>query len=1234
MADPPTHRRLLASAVVLALVVLLEVSNLPKPKRMCRPVHVRLRRRSAGRSSSWSLSRLKALRGGGAHSTSSSEVTAELMSWLGTHNASFDKIRLERDPDRGAGMFATEDIAANETICSIPLHLVIPVVVPPTHRLVIALKRAFGSKLNDKLSIGKPEATDVTFWLWLIEERRKAIEGKRTGGFMSHILQWLRCYKEPEEGNDIDYGPYFRSLPSHVDEPCSWPEDKLELLRGTSLYTGTTTTKAVLKRIHDTLAKEFLESYPGLKDLSLQELTWARSVQNSRSYYANRLYPSGICTSIMMPMLDVSNHKPGTPELEWYSEVHPDLNLTENIRKKARVSYISRKNITKGSQVWNSYGPTKDNFNLIGGYGFMIDNNPNATFRAPLSPLHFFPPATERALRRLRERVNALFLLRATRIPLALLFGLMAICRPAPYEYFLDDDLLAIKPMPSFSSYMTPILPTDLQGAGGIFQGSLESVNATLEIEALPRIIDLCETYMTRQLIHKHPNVSIPVKPNEQGDWYEDISRRYVNEEFRILNSTRTLAVDMLDIATKRICNTLKLSGIPRRLRGKTIEPPALREELYVPEKSRFLESDEEGETLAGRVPNTMTKSYDNFLDLPAPELGTLKGFSSWVILNGGWVRKDIFLPPSPPPQLHSLPMMKAPRNLSANSSDVEGKAPKYLNLLEIVDENGEDVSQRGLRKGLQKGELVLQVPSESIISFSSALLSGRNHTWFDVADVIEAIMLPHDAQKTMLLLHIIDEYTKGKASRYAGILSLLPSPYDSCYLADIIEDPSLHEKLPLTALSALDEYKTPLVSKFEAIMPILTRKFPNMFRTEYFNLRMFAWAYSVVEKYSINLAATPIPSKAVAFDSRKTLVPASIVTSEPAGTQTGTQTEAGTQTQIQTGTQIGTQTETQKLAVEIRQGSVGTQKGAQTSTESLREKIARKSGGDMGIFPMPEGIDGVLFFAGQEWEERTGERVIRVRAATELDDVEAGLRHLSSFRRYFTTRLFDNTRKFLLHGVLTPNSATDFVEIPALAIKSYIEEEQGRYQSSDTDICPHRSKLVEKAIRDLGRSQSHLIRASGTPYSSKMVDMIRVALLDEQQAEALDPNKTGNITWTIKDTRVNLNRHIPSEIDALKMLQKFLEHLSQSLIDDAVSTDILDPKMAAYLKETPSECLRSPCIADLDNSSGFNEGVRALTMQHLRILYQAKMTVNARLNRDLDAKGEESSPDNIKVVS
>lgn len=159
---------------------------------------------------------------------------------------------------------------------------------------------------------------------------------------------------EKNKGSDSFFHPYISQLPQKVTTPLYFTSEQQESLVGTNLefYKNDKT---------ELWEKEFKKLQQFVKtSVTLEDYLYASTIFTSRSFPERLMDAKNEDLSMLIPVLDLINHKPLTA-VEW--------NVTSGA-----FAFKACSEVAKGTQILNNYG-SKGNEELLGAYGFALDDN-------------------------------------------------------------------------------------------------------------------------------------------------------------------------------------------------------------------------------------------------------------------------------------------------------------------------------------------------------------------------------------------------------------------------------------------------------------------------------------------------------------------------------------------------------------------------------------------------------------------------------------------------------------------------------------------------------------------------------------------------------------------------------------------------------------------------------------------------------------------------------------------
>jgi len=157
-------------------------------------------------------------------------------------------------------------------------------------------------------------------------------------------------------------------------------------------------------------------------------------------------------------------------------------------------------------------------------------------------------------------------------------------------------------------------------------------------------------------------------------------------------------------------------------------------------------------------------------------------------------------------------------------------------------------------------GDIMAELPAEALIGDHTASLDlGEFGT--ALSSYKGRQIMKEANPRCYLMLHLIDEYSKGYKSKWWPLLKTLPrSPREDSLLSLLISNTTLQDMIPLTALASFQEIYEPLVENYNILFPALTLNFPQAFPAYSFTLKAFVWAHQMMERFSLTLPAMPPP--------------------------------------------------------------------------------------------------------------------------------------------------------------------------------------------------------------------------------------------------------------------------------------------------------------------------------------------------------------------------------------
>eukprot|EP00928_Gymnodinium_smaydae_P062695 TRINITY_DN4649_c0_g3_i1.p1 TRINITY_DN4649_c0_g3~~TRINITY_DN4649_c0_g3_i1.p1 ORF type:complete len:472 (-),score=77.60 TRINITY_DN4649_c0_g3_i1:127-1542(-) len=269
-----------------------------------------------------------------------------LLNWLRSQGSDIEGIDIRSDGHGGFGAFATKRVPKGGTIASIPKGVVLSLSAAQASELGVAAAAAGATE-------------DMTMWM-----------------YMAHGLQ----------DSSHPWHTYLNSLPSVQPDPTAWADDTLVALQGTPLLKMVAEARAMVERELNGVRAKAAQLRPDpmasiIEAMTLERVLWARGVQLSRCFPAELASTREACVrpdrvetkaheassvtdgktsspevGCMLPFFDLLNHKSGHPVL-WRSS-------------STSVVFEAVEAIEVGDEVFNNYGGSKSNEQLLFFYGF------------------------------------------------------------------------------------------------------------------------------------------------------------------------------------------------------------------------------------------------------------------------------------------------------------------------------------------------------------------------------------------------------------------------------------------------------------------------------------------------------------------------------------------------------------------------------------------------------------------------------------------------------------------------------------------------------------------------------------------------------------------------------------------------------------------------------------------------------------------------------------------------
>jgi len=278
------------------------------------------------------------------HESRQRSSAEELQSWLekvGGFEIDGVTISASTQPGGGLGLFANKDFKVGDTMMVIP------------HKAMIS----FLDVMDD---VG-------------IRDAKNYVE-------LSPRYQLFLFLLRARGDSSHKFHTYINSLPTKFDTPLYWSMEERTHLQHTNIPISLNERENDLWVTYKQIFPLLFESkYFDYSFCKWSDWIWAFSV-----YFTRRFSPSLLESRAktmltkpqklgpMVPVLDLTNHDPNA-KIEWNND------QTEGV-----LRVITHQSITKGSEIFNNYGP-KASEELLLGYGFVLDGQDNEYYGVKMS---------------------------------------------------------------------------------------------------------------------------------------------------------------------------------------------------------------------------------------------------------------------------------------------------------------------------------------------------------------------------------------------------------------------------------------------------------------------------------------------------------------------------------------------------------------------------------------------------------------------------------------------------------------------------------------------------------------------------------------------------------------------------------------------------------------------------------------------------------------------------------
>ncbi|KAK8865828.1 hypothetical protein IAR55_000976 [Kwoniella newhampshirensis] len=307
-----------------------------------------------------------------------------LVTWLRSNGGHFlPSAKFQIDEITGLSIFATEPLASDERLVSCPFELAVT--------SDVATQAVCEIVAVDEEELVWPAGSSKAGQAWN--------ERMRIGAYLG--LHWVHQQKkETQWPPALAHLTYLDSLPdpSDLTTPLYFTDPELRLLSGSNLFGAVEDRRREWKAEADTVRAVLKE----------QGLTWDRYLAIA-TYMSSRSFPSkllelpengGSATRsagvkeasqpVLLPGVDIFNHARGQPIL-WLSSLTKSSSGTPT----PSISLVTAQASAADSQLFNNYG-AKPNEELLLGYGFVLDSNPDDIVNLRLGTANIPAPAAKR----------------------------------------------------------------------------------------------------------------------------------------------------------------------------------------------------------------------------------------------------------------------------------------------------------------------------------------------------------------------------------------------------------------------------------------------------------------------------------------------------------------------------------------------------------------------------------------------------------------------------------------------------------------------------------------------------------------------------------------------------------------------------------------------------------------------------------------------------------------------
>ena len=248
----------------------------------------------------------------------------KLLIWLNNNNVNTNNLKIINQKNNERGVVSSQNIKQGEYVFLIPKHLIIT------------------NKTADMI----PEIKEVNRYFRKTPTEINIIK-------ITVFMLYAEAYEDVM--SDVDWTPYFDTIPETLDHIPTFWEDDLKYLKGSYLFKRVMERNKLMKEEFKILRKN-LEDF---REFSFYEYQRMRSLVSSRNF---KLTINNDIVSAMVPLADMLNHS-NTCQTTW----------SFNDRLQS-YQMLAKASIKVGDEITDSYGvKPMDNYFMY--YGFVLPDS-------------------------------------------------------------------------------------------------------------------------------------------------------------------------------------------------------------------------------------------------------------------------------------------------------------------------------------------------------------------------------------------------------------------------------------------------------------------------------------------------------------------------------------------------------------------------------------------------------------------------------------------------------------------------------------------------------------------------------------------------------------------------------------------------------------------------------------------------------------------------------------------